>query len=592
MFDASENDLRFAIQHALGAEIHKLISEIHDISNDTVDAVLYEAAKFARDVIAPLNHSGDQEGCKWIPDNSVKTPKGFKEAYKEMSEAGWCSIEASEEFGGQDLSKIISAAAAEMWHSANISFSLCHLLSQGQIHALEKYGTPKQKQTYLPKLIDGSWTGTMNLTEPHAGTDLGSLKSMAFRQGNHYLIKGQKIYITYGEHDMSENIIHLVLARVEGAPSGIKGISLFIVPKFLINVDSSLGEKNDVKCISIEHKLGINGSPTTVLQFGENQGAIGFLVGEENQGLSIMFAMMNDARFGVGVQGLSISNRAFHQAKSYAAERVQGIPLDRKEGDSIHHHPDVMRLLSSMRSEIEAMRGIMFYTAAAIDLSKNESSESKFWLSRSELMIPIMKGWLTERSVSIASDGIQIHGGMGFIEETGAAQHYRDARILPIYEGTTAIQANDLLHRKILRDEGSSILELINEIKLEAKVINEADINLNFSSKQLLDAANLANDTINYIVKNKKLLRQLSAVSVPILMMMGTLCGGWMTLRSANAASKQKNTGNWSLTFLDAKFSYTNIFASHCLPNIQKYHQLIKTGGEPIESITPEMLWQ
>ena len=455
---------------------------------------------------------------------------------------------------------------------------------------MEKYGTPKQKQTYLPKLIDGSWTGTMNLTEPHAGTDLGSLKSMAFRQGNHYLIKGQKIYITYGEHDMSENIIHLVLARVEGAPSGIKGISLFIVPKFLINVDSSLGEKNDVKCISIEHKLGINGSPTTVLQFGENQGAIGFLVGKENQGLSIMFAMMNDARFGVGVQGLSISNRAFHQAKSYAAERVQGIPLDRKEGDSIHHHPDVMRLLSSMRSEIEAMRGIMFYTAAAIDLSKNESFESKFWLSRSELMIPIMKGWLTERSVSIASDGIQIHGGMGFIEETGAAQHYRDARILPIYEGTTAIQANDLLHRKILRDEGSSILELINEIKLEAKVINEADINLNFSSKQLLDAANLANDTINYIVENKKLLRQLSAVSVPILMMMGTLCGGWMTLRSANAASKQKNTGNWSLTFLDAKFSYTNIFASHCLPNIQKYHQLIKTGGEPIESITPEML--
>jgi len=495
MFDASENDLRFAIQHALGPEIHKLVSEIHDISNDTVDVVLSEAAKFARDVIAPLNHLGDKEGCKWQADNTVQTPPGFKEAYKEMSEAGWCSIEGCEEFG------------------ANMSFSLCHLLSQGQIHALEKYGDPQQKQTYLPKLIDGSWTGTMNLTEPHAGTDLGSLKSTALSEGDHYRIKGQKIYITYGEHDMSENIIHLVLARVEGAPS-------------------------------------------------ENEGAIGFLVGQENQGLSIMFAMMNDARFAVGLQGLSISNRAFHQAKSYAAERIQGIPLDRKKGDTIHHHPDVMRLLASMRSEIEAMRGITIYTAAAIDLAKTNLDNNGFWSSRSELMIPIMKGWLTERSISITSDGIQIHGGMGFIEETGAAQHYRDARILTIYEGTTAIQANDLLHRKILRDEATNILELINDINKDAESINQSYASLNFSSKKLLEATDLVKECIQYIMDNKESLRELSAISVPLLMMMGTLCGGWMTLRSADAASKQKNSSNWNKEFLEAKLTYNHIYTS------------------------------
>ena len=591
MFDASENDLRFAIQHALGPEIHKLVSEIHDISNDTVDVVLSEAAKFARDVIAPLNHLGDKEGCKWQADNTVQTPPGFKEAYKEMSEAGWCSIEGCEEFGGQNLSKMISASTAEMWHSANMSFSLCHLLSQGQIHALEKYGHPQQKQTYLPKLIDGSWTGTMNLTEPHAGTDLGSLKSTALSEGDHYRIKGQKIYITYGEHDMSENIIHLVLARVDGAPSGIKGISLFIVPKFLVNADGSLGEKNDVKCLSIEHKLGINGSPTTVLQFGENEGAIGFLVGQENQGLSIMFAMMNDARFAVGLQGLSISNRAFHQAKSYAAERIQGIPLDRKKGDTIHHHPDVMRLLASMRSEIEAMRGITIYTAAAIDLAKTNLDNNGFWSSRSELMIPIMKGWLTERSISITSDGIQIHGGMGFIEETGAAQHYRDARILTIYEGTTAIQANDLLHRKILRDEATNILELINDINKDAESINQSYASLNFSSKKLLEATDLVKECIQYIMDNKESLRELSAISVPLLMMMGTLCGGWMTLRSADAASKQKNSSNWNKEFLEAKLTYNHIYTSHCLPSIHKYYEIIKNGGEAVESISPEMLW-
>lgn len=591
MFDASENDLRFAIQHGLDAKMREMVASVHDISDDTIDAVLSEAAKFSRDVLAPLNQSGDQQGCTWHSDNTVTTPDGFAEAFKAMGEAGWCSIEASEEFGGQEMSKIISAATAEMWHSANISFSLCHLLSQGQIHALETFGSDDQKQTYLPKLVDGSWTGTMNLTEPHAGTDLGALKSSATRDGDNYRIKGQKIFITYGEHDMAENIVHLVLARVEGAPSGIKGISLFIVPKFMVNEDGSLGDRNDVKCVSIEHKLGINGSPTAILQFGENEGAVGYLVGEENQGLQIMFAMMNDARFGVGVQGLSIANRAFHQAKSYAAERVQGIPMDREMGDTIQHHPDVMRLLSGMRAEIEAMRGIMVYSAAANDLAKSKLDDSTFWASRSELMIPILKGWLTERSVSIASDGVQVHGGMGFIEETGAAQHYRDARILPIYEGTTAIQANDLVFRKTLRDQGVGVRALVADVRATADELSANDGAIGTSAQALAQAAQAADDAIGAILTGGLSMRESGAVSVPLLMMLGTLCGGWMTLQSAQAAQEQKDSGKWDATFLDAKIAYAQVFATQSLPQVDRYSRTIMAGGKAVEAVTPEMLW-
>ena len=431
----------------------------------------------------------------------------------------------------------------------------------------------------------------MNLTEPHAGTDLGALKSSATRDGDNYRIKGQKIFITYGEHDMAENIVHLVLARVEGAPSGIKGISLFIVPKFMVNEDGSLGDRNDVKCVSIEHKLGINGSPTAILQFGENEGAVGYLVGEENQGLQIMFAMMNDARFGVGVQGLSIANRAFHQAKSYAAERVQGIPMDREMGDTIQHHPDVMRLLSGMRAEIEAMRGIMVYSAAANDLAKSKLDDSTFWASRSELMIPILKGWLTERSVSIASDGVQVHGGMGFIEETGAAQHYRDARILPIYEGTTAIQANDLVFRKTLRDQGVGVRALVADVRATADELSANDGAIGTSAQALAQAAQAADDAIGAILTGGLSMRESGAVSVPLLMMLGTLCGGWMTLQSAQAAQEQKDSGKWDATFLDAKIAYAQVFATQSLPQVDRYSRTIMAGGKAVEAVTPEMLW-
>ena len=590
MFDASENDLRFAIQKALDPKMRDLVATIYDISDDTIDAILSEAARFSRDVLAPLNQSGDQQGSQWHSDNSVTTPDGFKEAFRDMGEAGWCSIEAAEAYGGQNMSKIIAAATAEMWHSSNMSFSLCHLLSQGQIHALEAFGSDDQKQTYLPNLVSGQWTGTMNLTEPQAGTDLGALKTSAKPAGDHYLLKGQKIFITYGEHDMSENIVHLVLARVEGAPEGIKGISLFIVPKFLVNDDGSLGARNDVKCVSIEHKLGIMGSPTAVLQFGEADGAIGYLVGAENQGLSIMFAMMNDARFGVGVQGLAIANRAFHQARFYASERVQGVPTDRKPGDTIDHHPDVMRLLSTMRAEIEAMRGLTIYTAAAVDLAKNNLGDADFWKSRSELMIPILKGWLTERSVSIASDGVQVHGGMGFIEETGAAQHYRDARILPIYEGTTAIQANDLVYRKTLRDGGEAVKALIADIRETADGSCKTSGTIGVVASQLQQACDYAHDAVEAILLKDRTARQAGAVSVPCLMMLGTLCGGWMTLRSAIAATAENDTANWSQDFLDAKIAYATVFAEQQLPQVQSYARVIASGGTGIEAVTPQML--
>ncbi|GLQ36234.1 acyl-CoA dehydrogenase [Amylibacter marinus] len=592
MYDPSENDLSFAIKHGLDAEMRALLETRFDLGDDLVDAVLSEAGRVARDVIAPLNQSGDITGSVWNSDFTVTTPAGFKEAHRAMAEGGWCGIEAGEEHGGQGMSKVISTSVAEMWHGANMAFALCSLLSQGQIHALEVFGTPAQKATYLPKLASGAWTGTMNLTEPQAGTDLGALKTSAKPdKDGEYRIKGQKIFITYGEHDMAENIVHLVLARVEGAPEGIKGISLFIVPKILTNEDGSLGARNDVKCVSLEHKLGINASPTAVLQFGEDEGAIGYLVGEENQGLSIMFKMMNHARFGVGVQGLAMANRAFMAAKAYAGERVQGIPLDGKAGDTIDRHPDVMRLLAGMRSEIEAMRGMMIYTAGAIDLADNQLGDTAYWQSRAELMIPILKAWLTERSVALASDGVQVHGGMGFIEETGAAQHYRDARILPIYEGTTAIQANDMMYRKTLRDQGVGVRALLADISASATTAMASDnSDISATGRALAAACETAEDALGTVLAGGLSMRHAGAVSVPYLMMLGTLTGGWMALRSASAAAAQAESAHWDATFLSAKQKLARVFADHSLPEVARYSQIIQSGGAAVENITPEML--
>jgi alkylation response protein AidB-like acyl-CoA dehydrogenase len=572
MYNADENDFRCAIHHVVGLDAVTSLTPFADYDADICDAVLSEAAKVATEVVAPLNQSGDS-GSIWNSDNTVTTPKGFAEAFKALSEGGWTGIGAAEEYGGQNMPEIICAAVREMWHSANMGFALSHLLTEGLVHALQTSASEAQKKTFITPMAEGRWTGTMNLTEGHAGTDLASIRTQATPDGDHYRIKGQKIFITYGEHDMAENIVHLVLARTPDAPAGVKGISVFIVPKFLVNEDGTLGARNDVKCVSIEHKMGINGSPTAVLQYGENEGAIGYLVGEENRGLQVMFNMMNHARFGVGIQGLSMANRAYYQALSYAQERTQGTPLDRADGDAIIHHPDVMRLLATMRAEIEAMRPLALYGAVALDRGHYETGEAQaYWQTRAELMVPIIKGWMTERSVDIASDGVQVHGGMGFIEETGAAQHLRDARILPIYEGTTAIQANDLMFRKTLRDQGVAVRSLIEDIRADADDV-------------LSDAVNDAEKALDHILTGGLSERESAAVSVPYLMMLGHLTGGWMALKNKQAALSQSGSGDWDPNFLKAKAAHADVFAAHSLPRVKALSNTILNGSKSIEAM-------
>ena len=470
-----------------------------------------------------------------------------------------------------------------------MSLALCHLLTQGLIYALQKSASEDQQNFYIPKLASGEWTGTMNLTEPQAGTDLSAIKTKAIKENDHYRISGQKIYITYGEHDLSENIIHLVLARTPEAPEGNKGISVFLVPKFIPNDDGSIGKKNDVTCLSIEKKLGVKGSPTAVLQFGEKEGAIGYLVGEENQGLNIMFEMMNHARFSVGVQGLAVSERAYQQSKMYALDRVQGIPIDGKKGDPIIDHPDVLRLASTMKSEIEAMRALAIYGGFALDMTK--SSNSEYWNTKSSLMIPIIKGWLTERSLEITSNAIQIHGGMGFIEETGIAQHYRDARILPIYEGTTAIQANDLVFRKTLRDNGKAITELLEEINTEINEISNSENKvLKNLCTNMLSSLEFAKNVINHIVSISNNKKRPAVSGVNYLMMLGYVFGGWMMIKTASKSIELKESDELDKDFLNSKIATSSIYLSSILPKIESLSSIILKGDEDILSMKKSWL--
>ena len=589
MYEAPVKDLNFVIKNLINLDELNKISDYQHFSDDLVDAILEEAGKIGSEVLDPCNLSGDHEGSKRLDSGEVRTPKGYKEAYESLRDGGWFGLEAKEQYGGQQIPVTLSAAVNEIWHSSNMSLALCHLLTQGLIYALQKSASDDQKNFYVPKLASGEWTGTMNLTEPQAGTDLSSIKTKAVKENGHYKISGQKIYITYGEHDLSENIIHLVLARTPDAPEGNKGISVFIVPKFIPNEDGSLGDKNDVSCLSIEKKLGVKGSPTAVLQFGDNGGAIGYLVGEENQGLNIMFEMMNHARFSVGVQGLAVSERAYQQSKMYAFDRVQGIPIDGNKGDPIIDHPDVLRLASTMKSEVEAMRALAIYGGFALDMTK--SSQNEYWETKSSLMIPIIKGWLTERSLEITSNAIQIHGGMGFIEETGIAQHYRDARILPIYEGTTAIQANDLVFRKTLRDNGKAITELVEEINSEISEIsnsgNEVLKNLCEKMTQSIQTSKKVIDHIVSISNNKK---RPAVSGVNYLMMLGYVFGGWMMIKSASKSLELKNTGELDEDFLNAKVNTSSIYLSSILPKIESLSSIILKGDEDILSMKKNWL--
>ena len=589
MYEAPVKDLNFVIKNLINLDELSNIPDYQEFSDDLVDAILEEAGKIGSEVLDPCNLSGDHEGSKRLDTGEVKTPKGYKEAYESLRDGGWFGLEAKEQFGGQQIPVTLSAAVNEIWHSSNMSLALCHLLTQGLIYALQKSASEDQRNFFIPKLASGVWTGTMNLTEPQAGTDLSSIKTKAVKENGHYKITGQKIYITYGEHDLSENIIHLVLARTPDAPDGNKGISVFIVPKFIPNEDGSIGQKNDVTCLSIEKKLGVKGSPTAVLQFGENGGAIGYLVGEENQGLNIMFEMMNHARFSVGVQGLAVSERAYQQSKMYAFDRVQGIPIDGKKGDPIIDHPDVLRLASTMKSEVEAMRALAIYGGFALDMTK--SSQSEYWDTKSSLMIPIIKGWLTERSLEITSNAIQIHGGMGFIEETGIAQHYRDARILPIYEGTTAIQANDLVFRKTLRDNGKAITDLITEINTEVTEISKSDDkNLQNICSKMKASIETTNKVINHIVSISNNKKRPAVSGVNYLMMLGYVFGGWMMMKTASRSIDLKNKNEMDEEFLNAKISSSMIYFSSILPKIESLSSIILQGDEDVLSMKKNWL--
>ncbi len=592
-YQAPLKDMHFAMKLAGIDNIAKLPG-FEEMDADTAQAVLEECAKFNQDVIAPLNWDGDLKPSS-LKDGVVTTTAGFKQAFKQYAEGGWQGVQHSSEYGGQGMPKLIATACLEMLNSANLSFALCPLLSDGAIEALETAGTDAQKAMYLPKLISGQWTGTMNLTEPQAGSDLAMVRTKAVPQGDgSYRITGTKIFITFGEHDMAENICHLVLARTPDAPEGVKGISLFIVPKFMVNADGSLGKRNDVWCSSIEHKLGIKASPTAVLLYGDNKGevgagAIGHLIGQENRGLEYMFIMMNAARFAVGMQGVAVSERAYQKAVQYAKDRTQSRDLAGSSGPvAIIHHPDVKRMLMSMRALTEGARAMAYITAAAYDAAHNSADEAARKQNQAfyEFMVPLVKGFSTEMSVESASLGVQVHGGMGFIEETGAAQYYRDARILPIYEGTTAIQANDLIGRKTLRDAGGVAKAIAAQIKAtESELGKSGSLAARAMLKHMSEARIAYEQVVDYVVNNTKSnIKEVFAGSVPYLMMSGYVMAGWAMARGLLAAER----GTGDAAFDASKIATAHFYATHLLPRARALADGILEGGAVTNALAAE----
>jgi alkylation response protein AidB-like acyl-CoA dehydrogenase len=583
MYRAPLKDLSFVLHRVIDDGQLAACAAFSDYSADLADTILQEAGKFAESVLDPLWKTADREGSKWTPDG-VRTPKGFDAAYRQYVEGGWPALRADPHFGGQGAPTVLGTAVEELWAASNLAFKLCPMLTQGAIEALELSGSDAQKALYLPKMVSGEWTGTMNLTEPQAGSDLAAIRTRAVPEGDHYRLYGQKIFITYGEHDLTPNIIHMVLARMEGAPAGVKGISLFIVPKVLVNADGSLGPRNDVHCISIEHKLGIHGSPTAVLAYGQKEGAIGYLVGEPNRGLEYMFIMMNAARLSVGLEGYAVAERAYQQAAEWGRTRVQGKPpVASPDGKPlpIAHHPDVKRMLLTMRSQVEAMRALALYTALQLDLGAAHPDEAQRAAAkvRGELLIPIVKGWCTETGVQLASIGIQVHGGMGFIEETGAAQVLRDARITTIYEGTTAIQSNDLIGRKIGRDHGATVAALLTAIQAEIEGLPMAAVG---RAETLEAVAVLREATVSLLAAMASDPARGAAVSVPYLTLCGLVLGGWLMTRAAAIAAADLAAGAADREFMQAKVATARFYASHVLPQAQAQARVVSGGAASV----------
>ena len=589
-------EMQFVMTELAGLEQVATLPGFEEATPDVVAAILEEASKFATDVLDPLNRTGDTEGSKRLDDGTVKTPAGFKAAYRQYCENGWNGLTKNPAHGGQGLPQLVATAVEEMWHSSNMAFDLCPLLTQGAIEAIELVGTEEQKHRYLPKMVSGEWTGTMNLTEPQAGSDLAAVRTKAVKQADgSYRLYGNKIFITYGEHDYTDNIIHLVLGRTPDAPEGVKGISLFIVPKYLVNDDGSTGKRNDVRCVSIEHKLGIHASPTCVMAYGDKDGAVGYLIGEENRGLEYMFIMMNLARFSVGMEGVGIAERAYQRAVSYARDRVQGKAVGMEKAakaNPIIEHPDIRRMLMTMRAYTEAMRAVAYTTAAAMDNARRhpDASARKQHQSFVDLMIPIVKAHSTEIGQLVASLGVQVHGGMGYIEETGAAQHMRDARITTIYEGTTGIQANDLVGRKTARDGGAASRAVVAEIRgVAAKLREHRDAALHPIGVALEESATALLQAVDWVVGNfASQPRAVHAGAVAYLHLWGLTAGAWQLGRAALIAADKLAAGQGDAAFLRNKIATARYYALSLLPQAPGYARTVTQGSEPALALASE----
>ena len=595
MYRAPLREMRFVLEELLGGARALAAPQLADYSDELAQSVLEEAARFAQEVLEPLNRPGDQNGARWTSEGVIAAP-GFRAAYQQFVAGGWPALGAATQFGGTAVPRVLVTAVGEFWGSANLAFKLGPMLTQAGVHALELCGSQAQKERYLPKMVSGEWTGTMVLTEPQAGSDLGQVRARAAPEGDHYRLSGQKIFITWGDHDLTANTIHLLLARMDGAPAGVRGISLFIVPKFLVNADGSLGARNEVRCLSIEHKLGIHASPTCVLAFGEQQGAVAHLIGEPGRGLEYMFIMMNSARLSVGSEGYAVGERAFQRAAEWARTRVQGKPpVPAAAGPlPIIHHPDVKRMLLTMKSQTEASRALALYAALQFDLAEHDTDAAARAAAqaRGELLTPIVKGWCTEVGNEVAALGLQVHGGMGFIEETGVAQTLRDARIASIYEGTTAIQANDLLGRKLGRDRGEAMASLLKDTMRELNDLRGSDATMRSVRNSTIEAITLLRDATEVMLYQvTQDAARAYAVSVPYLMMFGRVLGGAMMARSAGIASARvSSTAAADDKFYRAKLQTARFYAEHLLPEAWSLMRVIKAGGASVIEADPALI--
>jgi len=589
-YSAPLKDMLFAIRELAGLPEVTALPGCEDVTPDLVGQVLEEAGRFARDVLDPLNRQGDTEGARLV-DGKVEAARGFKAAYRQFLAAGWNGLGGEPRFGGQGLPHIVAMPVEEIWSSGCLSFCLAPMLTSGVLEALRVHGSREQQDVYCPKLTTGEWCGTMNLTEPQAGSDLSAVSARAVPEGNHYRIQGTKIFITWGEHDLADNIVHLVLARTPGAPEGVKGISLFIVPKFVPAADGTLGERNDIRCVSVEHKLGIHGSPTCVLAYGDQRGAIGYRVGDENHGLEYMFTMMNHARLGVGLEGVALAERAYQHALEYARTRVQGREIGQTSGDrvTIIHHPDVRRMLLSMKSQTEAMRALAYFAAAQLDKSKHhpDAAEKRRAQALLDLLTPVVKGWCTEQAIEIASTGVQVHGGMGYVEETGAAQYLRDARITTIYEGTTGIQALDLVGRKVGAEQGATALAIIGAMREDESRLAAASLgDMRGNFEEAVDALEQATRWI--VDRFPQEASSVAAVSVPYLKLFGTVAGGWMMTRAALIANELRQQRDADRAFLEGKLATARFYVAHELPQAAAFSREVMHGAASVLAIEPD----